>query len=235
MKQFLRFQISGMVFLLWIVIFSSNTSSLFNSLSLQIDTAKMEKIDTSVKTEKEETKRNEKTIITKESSMIATTKEEQAPSKRLKESLGLILSIILVAGLPIGVLIHQLSVLLKNWGFGKCWNCLSDELNEETKGVILALDNCKESKTYILERISNLNSFYYVRFDNGILAPFLAFITVATVTKVGSINWSFVALAAFIGIITVLYIPRICTEIKDYRVLLKKLENKACNSTLKGD
>ena len=128
----------------------------------------------------------------------------------------------LLAALPIGVIIHQFSVLIKNWLFSR----ICCELNDfPKKEFILKLDSDDKKVTYILERISNLNSFYYVRFDNGVLSPFLAWVTISFFMDL-KIHCSWVASAIIIGLITVAYIPRICSEIKKYHDILN-----LCNPT----
>ncbi len=93
-----------------------------------------------------------------------------------------------VASIPIGAIIHQFSVTIKNQFLGLCeGTCLSDSPMKSPTKEILAFYKDKisnEDKTkevsleylnYIKEKISNLNSFYYMRFDNGFLAPALAY------------------------------------------------------------
>lgn len=128
MKQFLRYQISGMVFITWVVIYYYGSKT-GNTLDLLC--------------------------------------------KILSNDLNLALSG-LVSALPIGILIHQFSVVLKNWMVAKVVRCEHFSDCPDTFAVHgLNSDNYEYTK-YLLERVSNLNSFYYVRVDNGLLAPLLA-------------------------------------------------------------
>lgn len=90
----------------------------------------------------------------------------------------------LVLAIPLGAIIHQFSVTIKNQVFGLCTaSYLSDSpLKSPTKDILefynkkINGDAEKEYLNYIKEKITNLNSFYYLRFDNGFLAPLLAII-----------------------------------------------------------
>ncbi|WP_435106906.1 hypothetical protein, partial [Arhodomonas sp. AD133] len=62
-----------------------------------------------------------------------------------------------VVALPIGVLIHQLSVLIKNWVVGRCCKSFSD-FPQRTE-----LSDNSEIKKYCLSKISSLNSFSWMR------------------------------------------------------------------------
>lgn len=118
-----------------------------------------------------------------------------------------------VSALPIGVIIHQLSVNIKNHIVAKLYSC--EVLDDSPKRkYIRAIDDNTESTKYILEKISNLNSFYYTRFDNGFLAPFLALITVYSFGY--KINTIAVIVAIVLGVLMLYYIPRICKEMKEY-------------------
>jgi hypothetical protein len=173
MKQFLRYQISGMIFVLWLLIFyySGDVNSFESFLS-----------------------NLEKSNFFKNETLYG-----------------------FIVALPIGVIIHQISVNIKNHIFVKLCEELNDMPNEE---VIKQLDN-EQTKfiEYILEKISNLNSFYYVRFDNGFLAPFLAFILV--VISGHSINSIAVIIAIILGYIMLYYISRICKELKIYYSMIR--------------
>jgi len=170
MKQFLRYQISGMVFLLWLFIFLHESSSLDHLESL-------------IKSLK-----NEKMIVV----------------------------IGIASALPIGVIIHQFSVLIKNWILAKffCLDYLSDMPD---KRVIDQIDKDNPKIDYILERISSLNSFYYVRFDNGVLAPFMAYISACNLTEYTLKN---IDLAIVIGAVTSVYLYRIYKELGEYKSIL---------------
>ena len=176
MKQFLRYQISGTVFILWVVVFYYGENA---------------------------TNLNELAMILHSS------------LKDLKIIAGL------AGALPIGVIIHQLSVLIKNCLVAKIW----EEFDDFPQGeIILELNKQEEEKLieYCLERISNLNSFYYVRFDNGFLAPFIAWLAVSCFMG-RNINCLWLLAVFCIGIITLAYLPKIYIEIKEYRSILTKL------------
>ncbi|WP_430811110.1 MULTISPECIES: hypothetical protein [unclassified Carboxylicivirga] len=79
-----------------------------------------------------------------------------------------------LASVPIGVIIHQLSVSLKNNIIGRIWFEFSDQPKHFE---IAALNRNFELANYYLAKISNLNSFYYVRIDNLFIAPLLAFVS----------------------------------------------------------
>lgn len=172
MKQFLRYQISGTVYLLWVVVFlyGSDTTSL-----------------------------------------TALTESIHDEIKDITALLGL------VAALPIGVLIHQFSVLLKNLIFSKKGSVFSDY---PVKERIQKIKPETPITGYILERISNLNSFYYVRFDNGVLSPLFAWLTVGYWMG-KNINCIWLLTAIIIGFVTIIYIQRIHSEIKEYNEILK--------------
>jgi hypothetical protein len=138
------------------------------------------------------------------------TKAIQDETKNIKALLGV------VAALPIGVLIHQLSVLLKNFVFSKKGSVFNDfPIKERIQKLIIE----EERTVYILERISNLNSFYYVRFDNGLLSPLLAWFTVSCCMG-RQINCIWLVTASIIGLVTIIYIKRIHSEIKEYNEIL---------------
>ena len=170
MKQFLRYQISGMIFVLWIVIFyysgkSNNVQEFIQCL--------------------------EESNFLKSEALIA-----------------------FVTALPIGVIIHQLSVSIKNHIIAKMCNELSDF------PILEEISKYDETKKYALDRISNLNSFYYVRFDNAFLAPFLAFLIVISlgykINPIAIMIWIVLATAILY------YIPRICREIQEYKKILDR-------------
>lgn len=124
----------------------------------------------------------------------------------------------LIAALPVGVIIHQFSVVIKN-----CIGSLISEFSDFPKVEnIINLDSKRIKVDYILERISNLNSFYYVRFDNGILSPLLAWIVISLLMGV-NINSIWTLSALLIGFVTSMYIPRIWCELKYYNDALKKI------------
>ena len=176
MRQFLRYQISGMVFIFWLIIFYFGTST------------------------------------SEPIKLIELLKNNHSSNIGIKSIIGLF------SALPIGVVIHQISVEIKNWFVGQFISEFNDFPNKDR------INSTSKMKDYILERISNLNSFYYVRFDNGILAPLLAYLTVVNIidTPIHSIwIWS----AIVIGFILALYFIRIRNEIKKYNQILDANSN----------
>tara|TARA_Y100001001_G_scaffold143649_1_gene149145 strand:+ start:1363 stop:1857 length:495 start_codon:yes stop_codon:yes gene_type:complete len=123
----------------------------------------------------------------------------------------------LVVALPIGVLIHQFSVLIKNWIVGQCFSSFSDYPEH------IDFSENPEIKKYYLDKISNLNSFYYVRFDNGFLAPLFAWIVIDGLVDV-EVACYLILTAIAIAFVTLIYIPRIHCEIKFFRNKLGESE-----------
>lgn len=168
MKQFLRFQISGTTFLLWLIVFyygqdAKNLDQLFQCISPQLETLK-------------------------------------------------IIGVAVVA-LPFGAIIHQFSVTIKNCIVGKIVNEFSDFPD---KDITSKCDT--ECVKYCMKRISNLNTYYYVRVDNALLSPCLAFLIIAPMD--GSIDFIWICFALIIGIITLVYLYRIYLEIKKYKQII---------------
>lgn len=171
MKQFLRYQISGMVFIFWLIIFYFGTST------------------------------------SEPIKLIELLKNNYSNNIGIKSIIGLL------SALPIGVVIHQISVEIKNWIVAQFISEFNDYPNENR------INSTSKMKDYILERISNLNSFYYVRFDNGILAPLLAYLTVVNIID-SSIHSIWIWSALVIGFTLALYFIRIRNEIKEYNRIL---------------
>jgi len=245
MKQFLRYELSGMVYIIWVAVFyfsSCDGMLFFQGLQFVDESGKAGKIE------------------------IKDLKYFGALFS------GVAVMAVMVA-FPIGSLIHQFSVLIKNCVFGNfkfywggwcavgflifislvvafCFTgfslfigifmfielvlllgylfhitvgnpayLLSDFPDKTT---IKKLDENKEIASYALERISNLNSFYYIRFDNGVLAPFLAYLTVVVFLE-GDIRMPIVGLAFGIAVVTVIYIPRIVKEIGEYKQVISSV------------
>lgn len=177
MKQFLRYQISGMVFIGWVLILYIATHHDFS--------------------------------IEKLKSFF---------SQDYDFALGGLLT-----ALPIGVLMHQISVLIKNW----IMTYISDVFSDFPKKYYLdSLDGSNSKKAeYILERISNLNSFYYVRFDNGFLAPLLSVLFSYHFFGFNPLDHRCVTLImTCIGGVTVIYIFQIHKEMQWYLKSLKDIE-----------
>jgi len=181
MKQFLRYQISGMVFIAWLLIFY------YSGISENFDFFLNKIIDG---------------VFFKNRFFYG-----------------------FIVALPIGVIIHQISVNIKNHIGAKLCKELDDFPQKRyIKKLIKAKNKNKEIDKveytkYIFDKISNLNSFYYVRFDNGFLAPFLAFILIISCGY--NISPIPVSIAISLGCIILYYIPtRICKEIKEYFSML---------------
>ncbi|MCG5498645.1 hypothetical protein [Ectothiorhodospira variabilis] len=170
MKQFLRFQISGLTFMLWLVVFGVG--------------GRTEGFPDLVKT-------------------------LYGEAENVKILAGV------VAALPVGVLIHQFSVLFKNCVVGRFWSAFSDYPE------YIDFSDRAEQKKYYLDKISNLNSFYYVRVDNGILAPFLAWF-VGSVLVGGEVAQYLIYTAILTAIVTLAYIPRIHLEMQCLQNMLAK-------------
>jgi len=125
--------------------------------------------------------------------------------------------------MPIGVLIHQFSVLIKNWVVAKFFNEFSDFPNSE----LIALLSTKptEQVKYYFDKVSNLNSFYYVRVDNGFLAPLMAWLIIYfAMQREIHLTWSITAIA--ISIIALIYIQTIRSELKKYREILNHVHQR---------
>jgi hypothetical protein len=169
MKQFLRYQISGITFLIWLYIFRYGVNE-WNILS------SIEMIEKNL-------------ILTKQSATVNV-----------------------IIAIPIGVIIHQMSVFIKNKIVARCWKEFDDFPSSDLKRNI---NNNKDVTEYCLERISNLNSFYYLRVDNGFLAPFLALLIIMFSTS--ELKGILVLYFLLIAIILLSYIPRIRKEINAYK------------------
>jgi len=172
MKQLLRYQISGMVFIGWLVVFyfGSQTED-FVSFIVKIQNTDLNKLIFSG----------------------------------------------LLSALPIGVFIHQISVLLKNCILSR----FRPEFSDFPRSCIidaLKPDNNTDSTKYILEKMSNLNSFYYVRFDNALLAPFLSFIISIYLFDVSVKDiYSELFFSIFIAIVVCFFLVRISHELIWYQ------------------
>lgn len=132
-----------------------------------------------------------------------------------------------VASIPIGAIIHQFSVTIKNQFFGLCEDSyLSDSpMKSPTKDILLAFDSSKiknedetkkfslEYLNYIKEKISNLNSFYYMRFDNGLLAPLLAYFLFLMVDNINKPEYYCNAIVIAIIILLVIFILYCCLKL----------------------
>lgn len=134
---------------------------------------------------------------------------------------------------PIGALIHQLSVYIKNSLLARFYPILSDSPfnfdicfianisgKDDNKG--------KELSEYIATKVSSLNSYYYVRFDNGFLAPLLAYFTAAFSVGLGRYTISIMFISF---ILTCSYIPIIYYDLKMYKELMNTSVSAECGST----
>lgn len=92
-----------------------------------------------------------------------------------------------IAGIPIGAIIHQLSISIKNQILGRLFNLpyFIDSMVDDarlTDNIAAKYTNIYDSSiidskiTSTHKKMSALNTFYYLRFDNGFLAPVLAYI-----------------------------------------------------------
>lgn len=195
MKLFLRYQLTGTVFIGWFVVFY------YASQSKDLHTLVMEisKLDTN------------RTFLT------------------------------VFTAYPVGVLIHQLSVLIKNFFVVKCCPAFSDAPivfygskthcpNSENTKYKNEVEVHSELVKYYLDKVSNLNTFYYVRFDNAFLSPFLALISFCIVFDFSTSDHVFLELLLFavlIFLVTLIYIPRLAGEINNYLYKLEELGFKS--------
>lgn len=175
MKQFLRYQISGTTFIIWVLVFKESIGS-------QTPLELFEKI-------------------------FLYSGEHW---------------LLIFLAMPLGVLIHQFSVVLKNCVIGKFCKCFTDY----PLGLRNVLNiELSKRESYFLERISNLNSFYYVRVDNALIAPLLAYLSVLYVVKDSPSRFTSL-LAILISALTLPYLIRICQEIKAYRAEIDRCHKK---------
>lgn len=131
----------------------------------------------------------------------------------------------IAAALPIGVLIHQFSVLTKNWLIGSYFEEFSDFPSSNF------LQDDSELGQYCRERVSNLNSFYYVRFDNGLLAPLFAWFVVDVLIGLRVESYLLI-FAGVIALVTLAYIPRIRDEMKFYQRMAENSPDPSSNVVL---
>jgi len=143
-KMFLRYETSGAIYFIWLILFYISLNSQANGSSFIVQ-------------------------------------------KLIEEKVNLPWGGFILA-FPIGVIIHQISVNLKNTVVCEKYKYLNDSPDKNPTLAILNRLNIidavqptvryrnKREKTfeYVRDRISNLNSFYYARIDNGIIAPFFA-------------------------------------------------------------
>ncbi len=139
------------------------------------------------------------------------------------------------AGIPIGTIIHQISVSIKNQILGKLFGLkyFVDSMVWDSDLTDMILKKCirknrqlneiynyphyieKEYKDYFSsdiindkirtthEKLSSLNTHYYLRFDNGVLAPvfaYLAFILVTAQEKDALLQILFIIFLFLIGL-----------------------------------
>jgi len=187
MKQFLRFQISGTTFYIWLFIFLFGIP----------DKDGIQELILNIKD--------------------GTTDEN-------KYLTGYI-AFAVASALPVGTIIHQLSVLIKNWVLVKLF-CLDSLSDKPYKNAIERISPASPKIDYILERVSNLNSFYYVRVDNGILAPLIAWIAVCIFADRTPENYG---IAITIGAITSIYLYSIYKELGEYRDMLNYIKEEDTN------
>lgn len=151
------------------------------------------------------------------------------------------------AGIPIGTIIHQISVSIKNQILGKLFGLkyFVDSMVWDAKLTDIILEKCiKENRLlnriynyphYIRggykdyfssdiindkirtthEKLSLLNTHYYLRFDNGVLAPvfaYLAFILVTAQEKDALLQILFIILLFLIGLFVLAFIVYLCKK-----------------------
>ncbi len=139
-KMIFRYQLSGTVFIIWLLMFNlSVTSASFQDMFTKISSFELSNIFTAV-----------------------------------------------AVGIPIGTIIHQISIFLKNCIFGKLFGLpyfvdsmkddakLTDCIARKYKDLDSSIVNDKITSTH--KKMSDLNTFYYLRFDNGLIAPLFAYI-----------------------------------------------------------
>lgn len=147
------------------------------------------------------------------------------------------------AGVPIGTIIHQFSVSIKNQIFGKLFgfpyfiDSMQDDAKltdsivmkyiAETRAQIFTGEIINSKITSTHEKLSSLNTHYYLRFDNGVLAPIFAYLTfiIITAQENNSLLQTFTLLVLALIILVVItfiihYIKR-CKENKNCCILLK--------------
>lgn len=139
-KTIFRYQLSGTVFIVWLLVFNlSITSANFQDIFTKISSFELSNLFTAV-----------------------------------------------AAGIPIGTIIHQISIFIKNCIFGKLFglpyfidsmkddarltDCIARRYNDLDASIV----NDKITSTH--KKMSYLNTFYYLRFDNGLIAPLFAYI-----------------------------------------------------------
>lgn len=188
MKLFLRYQLTGSVFIGWfVVLYYGGQSADFEALIIKLATLKTDKAFIS-----------------------------------------------LFAAYPIGVIIHQFSVLLKNLIFARYFPALSDKplLFNSTKACNKAKQEIDfELYEYYMDKISNLNTFYYVRFDNGFLSPILSILFYKLVSFQNITHpetlLKIKLLFVLVSVITLFYIFKIIKELRSYYA---EINSSSCQS-----
>lgn len=116
---------------------------------------------------------------------------------------------------PLGAFVHQVSVLLKNYLIGRYFfESFNDFPHVEVKVVLnngkrkLDFDRCK----FLFEKLSDLNSFFYVRYDMGFVAPLMAFLGTIIFVEVPSFDlvWVVILLVWSAGLL--IYMGRLAQE-----------------------
>jgi len=244
MKQFLRYQISGSVFILWVAIFFFSSGGFDLISSMKIHSSEITK-EISAKFNKDEIKDpGGKKISFYHEPILNSTKKgteievvgdiEGMSSKFLVKSIDgvdfpslatIFLSVFIFIAMPVGVLIHQFSVLIKNL-LGKSFLFCKVLYDFPRNKEVLKLDfQCKKSNVeYIFDRISSLNSFYYVRVDNGLWAPLFAWLVVSYYGM--DIVMDVWGVAVVIGFVTLLYVYQIISEMKEYESILIEIRDE---------
>uniref|UniRef100_UPI003EBBA90F hypothetical protein n=1 Tax=Arhodomonas sp. AD133 TaxID=3415009 RepID=UPI003EBBA90F len=79
-------------------------------------------------------------------------------------------------------------------------------------------------------RLVTDSGFYYVRVDNGVLAPFLAWFLINVLVGL-EVAWYLIGTSIAIGLLTVIYIPRIYCEIEFFQRILAEQEQCQSNQS----
>jgi len=223
MKQFLRYQITGSSFFLWMLIFLVVSDISFTEqLKTQPNLLKSFTTAEFLLVEKGEeakilsinTKENNSTIVLRSFNNamdVKISRDKIIVLNKIESSfLGTILTFMVAFSMPIGVMIHQLSVMIKNI----LARCGLSELSDKPIRIDQTNEILYKVNEHVLQKISDLNTYYYIRIDNAVLAPLLAyclsdyFYTVS----LASICWFMIGYI----IIMVIYIPVIYLDMKRY-------------------
>ncbi len=281
MKHFLRFQISGMTFFLWLAIFfvfsSENNSTDKNKIQLKQNI--LESIQ-GIKSINIDINNTSLTSILQAYKDNNTTAMSQLDFKKIisisntnyiSDVLIGFLPFMVFFALPIGVIIHQISnyfylittlsktqslcihvlifsfyIMLLSIPIAisiSLWHYLiyiflfilttvlllifakdNQDKNNNNKLTVMSINNNFDS---ILKKSSNLKTYFYTRFDNGVLAPLFAYMLISYSYQ---IEINIICLSVFISLLMVAYIPILSIEIHKIEDFIKDhLNNKQTN------